>query len=297
MEWEDKALEKIKRVPIFVRGFAKNKVEEYVASKGEVKVTEEDVNQTKKIMFLKIGTDTKKLVDLMRKQIHLNPNGQISDNTHKLKLGQNTESNNNSNKLYEVTGCNDNHLCPFSLIDARNLVLKLNNKLEEMNITNVLLDRVDGPVVYHHTFRVAVAECPNACSQPQIKDFGIVAEALPKVSGNECINCNLCIEECKEDAIAIKDPCPIIDYKKCVRCEACVKVCPVNALVTEKKGYSVFIGGKLGRHPQFAFKLLDLVDEDTVVKALESCLKLYINESKENERFGSYVARTYSDLA
>lgn len=276
MEWEDKALERMKKVPVFVRGFAKKKVEEYVAACGRTEVTETDLDETKKIMFSKTGTDTKKLVSIMQEPLDISK----------------SEDNNSDKKLYEVTGCNDKHLCPLSLIDANSLLSKLNNKLEELNITEILLNRIEGPVVYHHTFRVTVSECPNACSQPQIKDFGAIAESLPGLSNNECINCNLCVEECKEDAIIIDTiPVPVIDYTKCVRCEACVKVCPVNTLITEKKGYSVFIAGKLGRHPRFAVKLLDLVDEDTVVKALEVSLNLYIKESKENERFGSYVNR------
>lgn len=279
MEWEDKALEKMKKVPVFVRGLAKRKVEEYVISKGRTKITEVDINDVKKIMFSKTGTDTKKLVSIMQEPLDISK-----------------PENNSNEKLYEVTGCNDKHLCPLSLIDANSLLSKLNNKLEELNITELLLNRIEGPVVYHHTFRVTVSECPNACSQPQIKDFGVIAEALPGIGNNECINCNLCVEECKEDAIFLSDAVPVIDYTKCIRCEACVKVCPVeNTLITEKKGYSVFIAGKLGRHPQFAVKLLDLVDEDTVVKALEVSLNLYIKESKNNERFGSYVNRVGID--
>ncbi|MEK6646045.1 MAG: 4Fe-4S dicluster-binding protein [Candidatus Firestonebacteria bacterium] len=282
MEWETNALARIKKVPIFVRGLAKKKVEEYVTCRGRIKVTENDVSEVKKFMFSKVGIDTKKLVSLMQKPLN-------SESVKEMSFPRKWESR---EKLYEVTGCNDEHLCPLSLMDSSSLLVKLQNKLEEMKTTDILIDKIDGPVLYHHTFRIAVSECPNACSQPQIKDFGVISQVVPEVVNDKCINCKLCIEECKEKAIIIKDESqPVVNYSKCVGCFACIKVCPVLALVTKKSGYSVFIGGKLGRHPQFAVKLLDLVDENTVVQSLEICLKLYIQESQKDERFGMFVNR------
>ena len=226
MEWETDAFARIKKVPVFVRSLAKKKVEEYVVSKDRIRVTENDVDEVKKLIFLKVGIDTEKLVSLMQKPFNSECETQIVAD---------------KSKLYEITGCNDKHLCPLSLADSRNLIVKLQAKLDEMKTTDILIDKIDGPVLYHHTFRVSISECPNACSQPQIKDFGVIAQVFPEAIDGKCINCKLCIEECKENAINIKDDIlPIIDYSKCVGCFACIKVCPVCALVTKKKLFCVY---------------------------------------------------------
>lgn len=99
MEWEVEALEKIKKVPIFVRKLAKAKIEKYAADKGMAKVTVGDVDEAKRTIFNKTGTDTKELLRLM-KDI---PVKEVDDK---------------KKNLYEVSGCNENHLCPFSLHDA-----------------------------------------------------------------------------------------------------------------------------------------------------------------------------------
>jgi len=272
MEWEREALEKIKKVPIFARKLAMAKIERYATDKGKTKVTVEDVDEAKRAIFNKTGTDTKELVRFMRDI----PAKEVDDK---------------KKNLHEVSGCNENHLCPFSLLDARGLLQKLENLMKESNINSELIKRIEGPVVYHYAFRIAVAECPNACSQPQIKDFGVIVESMPGKGVGECINCNLCVQECKESAIVIDGGGPVIDYDRCVRCGACVLVCPVHALVTQKAGYSVLIGGRLGRHPKFAARVLEMVDEDAVIRALKAIVRIYLQKGEGNERFGSLIDR------
>src|SRR3989338_707108 len=272
MEWEVEALKKIEKVPIFARKLAMAKIEKYATDKGMAKVTVGDVDEAKRAIFNKTGTDTKELLRLM-KDIPVK------------------EVDNKKKNLYEVSGCNENHLCPFSLRDARGLIQKLENLMRESNITGELIKRIEGPVVYHHTFRIAVAECPNACSQPQIKDFGVILESMPGKGAGNCINCNLCVQECKESAIVIDGGSPVIDYDRCVRCGACVLVCPVDALVTQKAGYSVFIGGRLGLHPKFATRVLEMEDEDAVIRALKAVVRIHLQKGEGNERFGSLIDR------
>ncbi len=50
------------------------------------------------------------------------------------------------------------------------------------------------------------------------------------------------------------------------------------------------IGGKLGRHPQFADDLIDFADESEVLNALDVCVDAILNEKKE-KRFGELVRK------
>ena len=42
--------------------------------------------------------------------------------------------------------------------------------------------------------------------------------------------CDLCYENCKFDAITMKDNLPQFDYDKCVGCMMCAEVCPTSAI-------------------------------------------------------------------
>lgn len=46
----------------------------------------------------------------------------------------------------------------------------------------------------------------------------------PVYDGSKCIKCNICVQECPENAITI-DPV-VIDHTKCIACGKCVAVCP-----------------------------------------------------------------------
>lgn len=45
-----------------------------------------------------------------------------------------------------------------------------------------------------------------------------------------CIGCSKCYDECKFDAITIKNNLAYIDYDKCRLCRKCVPVCPTNSI-------------------------------------------------------------------
>ena len=293
MEWKPDALKKIKKIPFFVRKPAMAKIEQYAAEKGLESVTVEAVDEAKRALFNKTGTDTKELLRLM-KDITAPPEAPRPPGSIGGAQGLGVaagELEDGKKNLYEASGCNDDHLCPFSLLDARGLIQKLEEALKGSGITGELIKRIEGPVVSHHAFRVAVAECPNACSQPQIKDFGVIVESLPGRGEGNCVNCDLCVQECREAAIVITEAGPVIDHAKCVRCGACAAVCPTSALVIKRTGYSVLIGGRLGRHPKFGVRILEMADEEAVVRALKAVIGVYLQKGGGNERFGAMLDR------
>jgi dissimilatory sulfite reductase (desulfoviridin) alpha/beta subunit len=168
-------------------------------------------------------------------------------------------------------------------------VQRLEGILEEAQLRAFLEKNVVGGLKHHHEFRVTRADCPNACSQPQIKDMGIIGAAEPMISDEECTLCETCVEVCKEDAIAldVDEGIPVVDYDRCLRCRQCIKECPTGTIAVGKTGYRVLLGGKLGRHPRLAEELPGIYSEDEVVRILQACLDFYKKHSKHGERFAA----------
>ena len=84
--------------------------------------------------------------------------------------------------------------------------------------------------------KLAVSGCPNSCSMPQIKDFGVHAVEPVSVDPNcKCIECMKCVEACREDAITVKNGQVAIDKEKCVHCGLCAKVCPAGTIKASEK--------------------------------------------------------------
>ena len=159
--------------------------------------------------------------------------------------------------------------------------------LQKENLLGFLREKVKGDLKFHHEFRITLADCPNSCSQPQIKDIGIIGACAPRLSEEPCTQCNACVEVCKENAIQIVEAegRPEIDYDKCLYCGQCMAVCPTGTITTGSKGYRVQLGGKLGRHPRLARELPGIFSEDDVVAVVKDCIKFYKRNSENGKRF------------
>jgi len=144
--------------------------------------------------------------------------------------------------------------------------------------------------LHHQMFHMALAGCPNSCSQPQIKDFGVQGQARP-IPSEGCDQCGLCIEACPEGAIAKGNEGVIIDRHKCLNCGICARACPTGAMRVDKTGYRVLIGGKLGRRPRLATEMLAMANKEEVAASLFRCVELFLTSARPGERFGSLVER------
>ena len=190
-----------------------------------------------------------------------------------------------------VAGCNESGACPNSLGGLRGLRLRMEALLEEEGLSAWTARMLAEPALARHAFRAAVAECPNACSQPQIKDFGVIRQSLPGRGEGACTNCGLCVKACRENGIKLCGTGPAVNFDLCARCGACVKACPEGALVSQKKSFSVYVGGRLGRHPRLGVLALELADEEGVLLALRAVVRAYIREGRPGERFGDLADR------
>ena len=248
MQWTEEAEAAIKKIPFFVRKRVRARVEDEAQQAGRTKVSLADVRRTQKRYLAKMSDEV---------------------------------------KGYQLETCFGPGGCPNRAIDSDGLVERLEQILKRADLREFLGARVKGGLKHHHEFRVTVADCPNACSQPQIKDVGIIGAAEPVMTEEACSLCHLCVEACAENAISLKDSeeMPVIDYERCVRCGKCMDVCPTGTLAAGDRGYRVLLAGKLGRHPRLAEELPGIYQEDEVVSILEGCLGYYRKRSKHGERF------------
>ncbi len=138
--------------------------------------------------------------------------------------------------------------------------------------------------------KVAVSGCPNACAKPQINDIGLYGVIIPAVAGS-CVKCDVCLQSCKAGAIESRNGVLGIDRNKCIGCGICVESCPQQALIAERQGYAVSIGGKIGRAPMLGTKLPDIIAEQDAVSCIQTILDVYQQLSLKGERIGTVINR------
>ena len=258
MDWTQEADDAVKKVPFFVRKRVRARVEKEAREAGKKVVSLADVKATQ-ARYLK---------------------GMASEV-----------------KGYQIETCFGPSGCPNRAVTSDRLLEQIESLIAQEDIRGFLKDRVKGELKFHHEFRLTLADCPNACSQPQIKDIGIIGACSPELTAEPCSRCEACVEACREDAISLNSEaeCPQIDYTRCLSCGKCMQVCPTGTIAESTRGFRVQLGGKLGRHPQLARELPGIYSEQTVIEIVRDCLRLYKQRSRHGERFGQIL--TPADFA
>jgi anaerobic sulfite reductase subunit C len=248
MKWAADADEAVSNVPFFVRKKVRNRVEKEVAAAGRDTVSLADVNRAR-ARFLK------------------NMSAEV--------------------RGYQLDTCFGAGGCPNVAFPSGDMLEKIRDVLETADLLTFLKRNVRGPLKYHHEFRVSLAECPNGCSQPQIKDIGILAAVVPAVTDEPCSACHACVEVCPDRCVFLlqKGRPPEIDRRRCMRCARCITACPTGTLANGGQGYRIQLGGKLGRHPQLARELPGIYSEEGVLAVLQWCLDRYKRPGTAGRRF------------
>ena len=267
MKWKPEAEDAIKKVPFFVRKRVPARVEKEATAAGNPVVSLADVKKTQA-----------RYLANMRSEI----------------------------KGYQIETCFGPSGCPNRAIISDQLVEQIESDVQKEDLLEFLKQNVKGDLKFHHEFRITLADCPNACSQPQIKDIGIIGACAPWITEEPCSLCEACVEVCKENAIALdsEKQIPVIDDDLCLRCGKCIAVCPTGSLAEGKKGYRVQLGGKLGRHPQLAKELPGVYSEEQVRQIVKDCIRFYKQNSKHGKRFAQIlqpddfdtIIRRYSNI-
>ena len=252
MDWTTEAEDAVKKVPFFVRKRVKARVENDARKAGKKAVTLADVKATQARYLKNMASEIK---------------------------GYQVET------CFGPSGCSNRAAIGDGLLEQIEVLLK------KEDLLGYLKQQVAGELKFHHEFRVTLADCPNACSQPQIKDIGIIGACSPELTAEACTQCEECVAACREDAITVdaQKECPRIDYTKCLYCGKCMQVCPTNTIIEGTKGYRVQLGGKLGRHPQLAKELPGIYSEKQVLEIVKDCVKFYKKTSRQGRRFSQIL--------
>lgn len=191
-------------------------------------------------------------------------------------------------ELFTIKSC---FSCANAVQDPLQVKAVLEAVFKGHDFSRRLAARLNGAQPLHHQmFHLAVAGCPNSCSQPQIKDFGLQGQVVPEVAG-ACLFCGRCTAACPDGAITLGEDGPVIAREQCLNCGQCIRVCPNGTLAAGRKGFRVLVGGKLGRHPRLARVLLPLAGEGEVARVLGNCLELFLERGRPGERFGTLLDR------
>ena len=191
-------------------------------------------------------------------------------------------------KGFQLEHCRSN--CPKLARNWNSLYQVLNNKLNELNLFESLEDKFR-PVLHHHLPKVSLAGCPNGCSHPNIKDFGISGYMTPKITNTPCSGCKTCIASCLEKAISWQSNGITIDHTLCLSCGNCQTVCPTGTLTSGESGWTLRLGGRIGRHPQFAKLAGQVTTDQEVVDWVTETMLRYIKEGGPQERLTHFLER------
>ena len=257
MKWTRDAEDAIKRVPFFVRKRVRARVEKEAREAGKMTVS-----------LAEVKTTQTRFLSSMQSEI----------------------------KGYQIETCFGPGGCPNRAVISDQLVEQIEIILKKEDLLGFLEQRVQEGLKFHHEFRIALADCPNACSQPQIRDIGIIGACAPQLTSEACTHCEACVEACKESAICLdsQSQSPVVDDVRCLYCGQCIKVCPTGTLVAGRTGFRVLLGGKLGRHPKLAQELPGIYSHAQVLAIIKDCLRFYKANSQHGERFGQII--TASDI-
>lgn len=180
-------------------------------------------------------------------------------------------------KVRTVVACQGKNVCNSGLIDTQQLASKISEKYFGEPVPK--------------KFKIAITGCPAACMKPQENDFGIMGTVLPAQIEENCTGCGLCEKTCKMGAITVENGKSKINMEKCILCGSCIAACKKEALKAEKTGYTIFVGGKIGRRPKHGTKLLELADEKQLFSTLEKTVEYYRKYGLDGERFGDLLDR------
>ncbi len=181
--------------------------------------------------------------------------------------------------------------CQHALCALADVQTRVRAAIEESGWSEYLMGRLSRPPLAHQRLRVAISGCPNGCSQPHIRDIGIVAQVRPTAVLEACTACGQCAEVCDEAAIGVADEEAAIDQARCVGCGACIDACPAEAIETEGLRFQILVGGKLGRRPRLAQPLPGVVTAEQLPQVVQGIVLWIMAHLGPDDRIGAMIER------
>lgn len=186
-----------------------------------------------------------------------------------------------------IVACPGSSVCRFGFTDTEKLARKLDKRFFGKDVPK--------------KFKIGLTGCPNSCAKPQENDIGFMAVGEPECDLDKCTSCTLCAKVCeKVCARGKREPAIIMDADKkpiyrrefCFFEGDCIRVCPVSAWKVKQVGYTVFLGGKIGRFPALGIKVKEFATEKEIFEISKKTINCYKRIAKAGERFGDAIERT-----
>jgi dissimilatory sulfite reductase (desulfoviridin) alpha/beta subunit/TusA-related sulfurtransferase len=183
-----------------------------------------------------------------------------------------------------IVACPGTAVCTSAIVETKQLAAELDSAYF----------RQPAP----HKFKIGVSGCPNSCSKPIENDVGVMGGVLPAWNKEACISCQLCVSICPVSAIEEKDGAFILNEEKCIYCGLCIKNCSTSAWTAKKTGYTLFLGGTLGKKPRLGTKAKELIESKAeLLEYVDRAFKFFLAHGKKKERFGHALDRIGIDTA
>jgi dissimilatory sulfite reductase (desulfoviridin) alpha/beta subunit len=209
--------------------------------------------------------------------VHLSDTGDASEHMKSAGIGPGASGK----KVRSIVACQGIRVCKRGLIDCQDICERIDEKY------------FSSPVP--HKFKIAVTGCPASCLRVQENDFGIMGFADPVFLEGNCVMCRLCEKACEMSAITIENGSLYLDKDKCISCGLCIAACRKDAMRTAAQGFTIFVGGKVGKRPLMGQRLLKTDSEEVLFDVLEKAVEYYRENGLEGERLGDVIGRCGMD--
>ena len=285
MKWEQDARDVVDSIPIhdIIKNLIVIWAEKLARRNNSETVTMQEVMQTRDDYFEHFGPEKIARIQASREE------GK-TDTDLDPEIGLNKDP-----ALYTIELCHSRFFgCDRDLINVRELGPRIKQKMEELNITEILADKAAEVLMPHSTFTISISGCSNICTAAESKEVGIHGTAQPMITDKECIQCESCVKTCLDRVISLKDGRPVINEDYCKVCGDCIRVCPTGTLAAAQKGCRIMVGGTFGRFAQYGRELYKITDTDKIYPILEACVDLVRKEwsDRHEDHFSFVINRT-----
>ena len=108
---------------------------------------------------------------------------------------------------------------------------------------------------------------------------------MPWIKQDDCVGCGICVEQCPQNTILMRDGKAYIDMANCIRCGQCHEICPQEAVRHDSEK----IPEKVQNNVETARRLLEKCGtEEVKISYLNKYLKSFKLQVKVADKSSGY---------